>query len=159
MPLTATRRPSAANRVSTAGGAKGAAIEIKPQSSDPGIKIKADAKNNRVILKGTAEGPRIVSHGSTFVGGGRSVPDVAYEVSRGVSFQVDHGAMPDFSRDANHSRKNAWYFSHLGSTSPRQGDTALDVARALAASLNKGGAYHAEVSEKAGAAVIQLTRL
>lgn len=129
-------------------------FQLKPESSDPGIKISA-AGGNRIVVKGVAAGPKVKYLEGIYFENGKRVQPVDYQVARGVSFQVDHDKMPDFSQDDGYTRKNAWYFAHLATTGTEQGDTASAVAQRLAASLNKGGAYKATVepTDDDGAAI------
>jgi len=156
MTVESTRRSSQAQQVGASQKASSAALEITAESSDPGIQIKADPKNNRVLIKGVAEGPKVKYLDDDAYVGGVKTKQVDYEVARGVSFQVDHSKMPDFSKDADYTRKNQWYFAHLANTGTTKGDSALKVARDLAESINKGGALKATVSSKGDGAVIDL---
>lgn len=127
---------------------------IRPETSDPGITIKAEPGTSRVRVTGTAEGPRLVDYMGRET---RSEDDASYGVARGVSFDVDKHTMPDFSKDPNYTRKNQWYFAHLATVDTHRGDSAMLVAKRLAASLSKGGAYDAKVSEDAEGALIEIT--
>ena len=134
-------------------------FQLKPESSDPGIKITA-AGGSRVVVKGVAAGPQVKYLEGIYFENGKPVHPVDYTIARGVSFQVDHDKMPDFSQDDGYTRKNAWYFAHLATTGTEQGDTASTIAQRLAASLNKGGAYKATVEPTDdGGAAINLEKL
>ena len=134
-------------------------MALEPQSSDPGITIKAEPKGNRIVVKGVAEGPAVKYLEGIYFENGKRVRQVDYEVARGVSFQIDHDSMPDFSKDPDYTSKNKWYFSHLADTGTRKGESAMTVAQHLAASLNKGGAYKATVVETDEGAAINLETL
>jgi len=156
--LPAGRPQPAAKHVETA-AAPGTIFTLKPESSDPGIKIRAQS-GNRVVVQGVAAGPKVKYLDGIYFENGKRVQPVDYQVARGVSFQVDHEKMPDFSQDDGYTRKNAWYFAHLATTGTEQGDTALAVAQRLASSLNKGGAYKATVEPTDdGSAAINLEKL
>jgi hypothetical protein len=148
--LRATRRAFA---VEKATAASTPAIAIGGSSSDPGIKITIDPKTSRVLIRGVAEGPR-VEYLTPVPGNVRRQVDYLY--ARGVGFHLDKE--PDFSADPDCSRKNKWFLSHRASVDTQKGDSALDVAHQLAASLNEGGAYGATVIATANGAAIDVHR-
>ena len=150
---------AAAKRAPETAPPPGPVFKLQPESSDPGIKISA-ASGNRIVVKGVAAGPQVKYLDGIYFENGKRIRPVDYEVARGVSFQVDHDKMPDFSKDDGYTRKNAWYFAHLATTGTEQGDTASSVAQRLAASLNKGGAFKATVEPTDdGGAAINLEKL
>lgn len=154
-----TKPQAQAKRAPEATPPSGPVFTLEPRSSDPGIKIRA-VTGNRIVVKGVAAGPKVKYLEGLYFENGKRVRAVDYEVSRGISFQVDHDKMPDFSQDEGYTRKNAWYFAHLATTGTEQGDTATAIAQRLAASLNKGGAYRATVEpDDDGAAAIMLEKL
>jgi hypothetical protein len=129
---------------------------IRADSSDPGIKITVDPTKARVRVSGTAKGPRLVDYM------GRTTQDEdkeSYGVARGVGFDVDKFEMPDFSKDPDYSNKNKWFFAHSPSVNTSRGDSAMLVAKRLAAKLSEGGYYDAKVTEDAEGAVIEITKL
>lgn len=154
-----TKAQAGAKRAPETAPPPGPVFQLKPESSDPGIRITA-AGGNRIVVKGVAAGPQVKYLEGIYFENGKRVHPVDYQVARGVSFQVDHDKMPDFSKDDGYTRKNAWYFAHLATTGTEQGDTASSVAQRLAASLNKGGAYKATVEPTDdGGAAINLEKL
>ncbi len=164
-PAPAAKAAAPATHAAATPGGDGAAsaprvvFAVKPQNSDPGLKINVEGGGARVLIKGVAEGPEVhYSDDIAFVGGKRERL-VNYEVSRGISFTVDHDKMPDFSKDADYSRKNKWYFAHLASVDTKKGDSAVTVAQRLADKLNEGGAFEAKVVEAPEGAAIELTRV
>jgi hypothetical protein len=154
MPSIRAQQPTAVastSRTAAAGTAKKAAFDIKPQSADPGIKFTVDPSGKSVTVRGTAKGPKVVKTADG--------QDVRYEVSRGVSLSLDRKSMPNFDNEPNYTKKNAWYFAHTPSLGTRAGQSAKEVAQALAEKINAGGAYRATVSAKAdGSATITLAK-
>lgn len=148
--IRSLKAPSTA-RATGAATAKKPAFDIKPQSSDPGLKFTVDPSGKSVTVRGIAKGPKLVKTAD----GGATL----YEVGRGVSLSLDHKAMPNFDAEPNHRKKNAWYFAHTPSLGTRAGQSAKEVAQQLAERINAGGAYRATVSGKAdGAATISLSK-
>ena len=151
-------KPQPAAKHTEAAPPPGPVFTLQPQSSDPGIKITAST-GNRIVVTGVAAGPKVKYLDGIYFENGKRIQPVDYQVARGVSFQVDHEKMPDFSKDNDYTRKNAWYFAHLATTGTEAGDTSLSVAQRLAGSLNKGGAYKATVEPTDDGAAINLEKL
>ncbi|HEY3446878.1 MAG TPA: hypothetical protein VGK67_10965 [Myxococcales bacterium] len=150
MPVISSRSHSVRATTKTASAGKTEAagkVAIKPEHSDPGLKFTVNAKANSVTITGEAKGPKVVKDLSGYVD---------YEVARGCALSLDRAKMPNFDNEPDYRAKNKWYFAHTPSLDTREGQGPAEVAKALAAKINEGGAYKATVTVKGAAATISL---
>jgi hypothetical protein len=61
--------------------------------------------------------------------------------------------MPAFDTSAGYTEKNQWYFKHVADVGTRAGQTAEQVAKALASKVNANGDYDAKVKKNADGSV------
>ncbi len=126
------------------------------KNADDGLKAKYDAKTQTLTISGKAHGietgdPRM-SHAER-----ARTPDFlkTQEFGGTIGIEFDKEAMPKFDTTNGYAEKNKWYFLHVAAVGTRAGQSAEEVARALAAKVNANNEYQASVKKNAdGSATI-----
>ena len=150
--MATIRRTTAATGVKpTSAGAKSAAVKISSiKNADTGLKTKFDAKKQTLTISGAAHGLESRRPGdttSTYAERQRqSDYEKMEEFGGSISLDFDQDKMPKFDTSAGYTEKNKWYFAHGASIGTKQGQTAKQVADALAAKVNENSSYKAVVT-------------
>lgn len=163
--MATIRRTSAATAVkSTSAEAKSSAVKISSiKNADTGLKTKFDAKKQTLTISGAAHGLESRRPGdttSTYAERQRQ-PDYEKmeEFGGSISLDFDQDKMPKFDTSAGYTEKNKWYFAHGASIGTKKGQTAKQVADALAAKVNENRSYKAVVTANAdGSASLSVGR-
>ena len=150
-------------RASTAKSASAAAKLSSIKCADTGLKTKFDGKNQTLTISGSAHGveSRIPGdHTSTYAERQRQTDYEKTEQFGGtISFDFDRDRMPKFDTSAGYTEKNKWSFAHGAEVGTKKGQTAKQVADALAAKVNANGSYRAQVkSNSDGSATVSVGR-
>ncbi len=125
---------------------KGAPIDINARASDPGIKVASGSDS--ITLSGETKGPGIMKDIFGFP---------AADLARSVSFtlDIDNAPTKDLWGNTDYTEKNSRIFTVM----TRKGQSAGDVADALAAKVNRGDDFKASVERAAdGSATLRFTR-
>ncbi len=160
------RRSPATVRVPPAAvTSKAAAVKISSiKNADTGLRTKFDAKSQTLTLSGTARGleSRDPTDPNATYAERQRTPDYlkTEEFGGTISFDFDHDKMPRFDTSNGYTEKNKWYFAHGADIGTKKGQTAKQVADALAAKVNGApGSYKAVVKSNAdGSASISVSR-
>jgi hypothetical protein len=162
--MATIRRTAPAAAVSTSAAAKRTAVSISNlKCADTGLKVKVDAKTQTLTLSGTARGieTRDPYNRDASAAERARTPDYLKTEQFGgtLSFDFDHEKMPKFDTSAGYTEKNKWYFAHAADLGTKKGQTAKQVADALAAKVNASGSYKAVVKSNAdGTASLSIGR-
>ena len=117
-------------------------------NADGGLKTKFDAKKNELTISGTAQGIQTRVPGEKMTEKERlATPEYLrteeYGGTIGLEFDKDH--MPTFDTSHGYTEKNKWYFEHVADVGTRKGQSAQQVAEALAHRIEANGQYDAKV--------------
>ena len=154
--MATIRRTAATAAVSSAKAtSKTAAVKLSSiKNADSGLKVKFDAKKQTLTVSGTAKGkesrdPYNPKETSDYL--------KTEEFGGTISFDFDHDKMPNFDTSAGYTEKNKWYFAHGSSIGTKAGQSAKQVADALANKV--AGSYRTTVtSNPDGSATISIAR-
>ena len=151
-------------RVSAASAAKTASVQISSvKNADTGLKVKFNAAKQTLTISGKARGleTRDPTQPNATYAERQKMSDFqkTEEFGGTISFDFDHDQMPKFDTSAGYTEKNKWYFAHGAEVGTKKGQTAKQVADALAAKVNANGSYRAQVkSNPDGSATVSVGR-
>jgi hypothetical protein len=161
------RRNTPANKassVSAAAAAKTNTVKISSiKNADGGLKTKFDASKQTLTISGKARGieTRDPTRPNATYAERQKMSDYekTEEFGGTISFDFDHDQMPNFDTSNGYTEKNKWYFAHGAEVGTKEGQSAAQVAMALAAKVNAAGKYKADVKPGPdGSATISITR-
>jgi hypothetical protein len=156
--MTVTRKthttPAAKAAKTDSTAAAGRLVQLSSvKNADSGLKVKTDAATGSITLSGTAKGVQTrdpLAPNDTF----GSDHTKTEEFGGTIGFDFDHDKMPKFDTSAGYTEKNKWYFAHSVSIGTKAGQTAEQVAEALAAKV-KGAGYKVSVTTHADGSATQ----
>ena len=123
------------------------------ENADGGLRVKYDAKRNELTIKGTAHGMETRVPGdtkSTQAQRSKQSDSVKSEEFGGtIGLEFDKDKMPAFDTSGGYTEKNKWYFKHVADVGTKAGQSAEQVAKALASKVNASGDYAAKVRKNA----------
>jgi hypothetical protein len=122
-------------------------------NADSGLKAKV--VGDKLVIKGTAVG--VQTRDPYAPDGGVNEPeyDKIEEFGGSIGLDFDRDRMPKFDTSNGFTAKNKWYFAHSISIGTKKGQTALQVAKALA---QKVEGYDVNIKSKGDVATLQLIR-
>ncbi|MFT3711960.1 MAG: hypothetical protein QM817_30330 [Archangium sp.] len=123
------------------------------KNSDDGLKVKYDAKKQSLTIKGTAHGVETRIPGDTRSTHAQREKQSDFEKMEefggSIGIEFDKDAMPKFDTTNGYTEKNKWYFAHCADIGTKAGQSAEQVAKAIAAKVNGNGDYAAKVVKNA----------
>lgn len=127
------------------------------RNADGGLHTKFDAKKNELTIRGTARGieTRNPFEPNATVAERKRMSDYEKTEQFGgsIGFEFDKGAMPQFDTSKGYTEKNKWYFEHCADVGTTAGESAKQVAEALAKRVEQTGQYDAKVRSNADGSV------
>lgn len=126
------------------------------KNADDGLKAKYDAKKQTLTISGKAHGIETGDPNMTHAERARLPEYVKTQQFGGkIGLEFDKGSMPKFDTTNGYTEKNKWYFAHCADVGTKAGQSAEEVAKALAAKVNANAEYKASVKTNAdGSATI-----
>ena len=124
------------------------------KNADSGLKAKL--VGDKLVIKGTARG--VETRDPYALDGGKDEPELlkTEELGGSIAFDFDQNRMPKFDTSSGYTAKNKWFFAHSISVGTKKGQSALAVAKALAAKID--GPYDVRVKSKGDVATLQIAR-
>jgi hypothetical protein len=155
--VTTIRSATKTTAVKPSGAAKAAQVTLTQlKNADRGLKAKVIG--DKLVIKGTARGVETRDPYRNDGKDGTNEPDFmkTEEFGGSIAVDFDQDRMPKFDTSAGYTEKNKWYFAHSVSVGTKKGQSALSVAKALAAKIE--GAYDVSIKSRGDAVTMQIVR-
>jgi hypothetical protein len=152
--MTSIRSATKTAAIKPSARAKSDKVELsRLKNADSGLKAKVIG--DKLVIKGTARG--VETRDPYALDGGKDEPEYlkTEEFGGSIAVDFDHDRMPKFDTSSGYTEKNKWYFAHSISIGTKKGQSALSVAKALAAKIE---GYDVSVKSRGDVATLQLTR-